>query len=221
VATRIKGPLFACLSCVGALILLMLVAYKLGFVERLDASLLVRVSSSPRTEANTLAFGLAHLGDPLPMAVMLLAISGLAYRVGRRHEALAAVAVVAGANVTTQVLKVVLAHPRYQAYLGSPQPTSTAFPSGHATAAASIAVALLIVAPGRLRLLAGAVGAVLLAVVGTSVVVIEWHYPSDVLGGMFVAAGWGFAALAALRLAAPRDPSPELQPSSRFAISVK
>jgi len=59
------------------------------------------------------------------------------------------------------------------------------------------------------------------ALVGASVVVIEWHFPSDVLGGILVAAGWGFAAVAALRLARPPGPAAPAQSSRRFAIAVK
>ena len=163
----------------------------------------------------------AHLADPLPMIVMLIAICGLAVHWDRRREALAAVAVVAGANVTTQVLKALLDHHRYQSFLGPDQPWSGAFPSGHATAAASIGVALFLVAPPRLRPLAAVIGASFTALVSVSVVLLEWHYPSDVLGGLLIVAGWGFAAVAALRLRQPAEHAPPAQASSRFAISTK
>jgi membrane-associated phospholipid phosphatase len=221
VAKNVKAPLLACLGCAGALIALVVAAYKLGFVEHVDATLLAKISSPVGTGSHSLADGLGHLADPLPLAAMLAAIVVLALGAGRRREAVAAVAVVIGANVVTQVLKVVLAHPRYQPFLGSHQLWSTAFPSGHATAAASIALALILAAPGRLRHLAAAAGAAFVGLVSISVVVIEWHYPSDVVGGILVAAGWGFAAVAALRLLAPRELAPEAQASSRFAISVK
>ena len=57
--------------------------------------------------------------------------------------------------------------------------------------------------------------------VGLSVVVIAWHYPSDVIGGMLVAAGWGFAVLAARRAVWPREPRGRAQCSRPAAISVK
>ena len=45
--------------------------------------------------------------------------------------------------------------------------------------------------------------------VGCSRVVLHYHYPSDVLGGWLVAAGWGFAVVATLRYpaAAPTSAS--------------
>jgi membrane-associated phospholipid phosphatase len=115
----------------------------------------------------------------------------------------------------------VLAHPRFQPYADYHQPLSDAFPSGHATAAASIAVALMLVAPPRLRAPAVLVGCGFASAVGVSVVVLQWHFASDVIGGFLVAAGWGFAAVAALRLARPRDRAPSPGAAGRFAIDAK
>lgn len=225
---RIAKPIFGCLACVFGLFLVTLFAFKVGAGEHLDARLLAHLTAEPGSGAHKAATLFAHLADPLPLLVMLIVVCALALHWGRRPQALAAVAIVAGANLTTQVLKALFSHERFYAFLGEGQPWTNSFPSGHTTAAASIAVALLIVAPPRLRALAAVLGAALTLAVGTAVVMLEWHYPSDVLGGLFVAAGWGFAALAALRLAVPAErsagpgpKSPEAQAASRFAISVK
>ena len=73
-----------------------------------------------------------------------------------------------------------------------------------------------------MRPLAFVVGAGFVAAVGCSVLILSWHYPSDVLGGILVASAWGFAALACLnwaeQLGELRRPA---QVSSRAAISVK
>lgn len=180
-------------------------AYAVGPSERLDARLLARLAAHEDTALGWLAEGLAHLGDPLPLLLLLVAACAVALLRGRPREAAAAAAVVAGANVTTQVLKVLLAHPRYQPSLGGLQIDASAFPSGHATAAASIVVAWLFVAPRRWRGFVAVLGAGFFFAVGCSVVVLDWHYPSDVAGGLLVAAGWGFAALAALRALPPDD----------------
>jgi membrane-associated phospholipid phosphatase len=221
VAKNVKYPLAACLACAGALVVLVTLAYKFGPVERLDASILTRAGLAPFTPRWETANGFARLADPLPLLVMLLAICGLALAAGRRREALAAVAVVAGANLTTQILKGVLAHPRFEYFIGFHAPWPNAFPSGHATAAASISVALLLAAPARLRLLAIALGLGFTAAVSVAVIALQWHYPSDVLGGILIASGWGFAALAALGFSRRRERAPEVQTSSRFAISMK
>lgn len=220
-AKSIKAPVAAWFACACGLVLLAIAIYKVGVIERLDADLLGRLVIDRGTGTFRVANLFAHMADPLPLVVMLVAVCGLAFSLGRKREAVAAVVVVAGANLTTQVLKVLLAHPRYQPFLGESQPLSTAFPSGHATAAASIAVALLLVAPVRLREIAGLLGMALVAVVSGSVVVLEWHYPSDVVGGILIAAGWGFAALAGLRAVGQLRRPPDTQESRRLAISVK
>ena len=50
------------------------------------------------------------------------------------RAALASLFVVAGANLTTQLFKALLAHPRFQALLGAEQISANSFPSGHTTA---------------------------------------------------------------------------------------
>ena len=199
-AERVKTPLVACFACVLALGLLAIAAYSFGPLERFDARTLVDLSLQLETRPYRAAEGIAGLADPLPLLAMLVAVCTFALALGRRREALAAAVVVAGANVTTQVLKGLLAHPRFQPYAEFHQPWPNAFPSGHMTAAASIAVALMLVAPRGVWPLAAATGVVFAGLVGVSVIALEWHYPSDVLGGILVAAGWGFAALAACRI---------------------
>ena len=103
-----------------------------------------------------------------------------------------------GANLTTQILKALLAHPRYQPILGYRQIGSTSFPSGHAAASLSIALALVLVAPRAWRVPAALVGAAFALCIGLSVLVVNHHYPSDVLGGWLVTGAWFFAVLAGL-----------------------
>lgn len=200
---RVKGPLAACVACAGALGALVILAYAFGPAEALDSRLLVHLAAEEASGAWRLAGEVARLADPLPLLLMLGAVVLVALAAGRRREALAAVAVVAGANVTTQLLKGLLEHPRTQAWGEAAYVWSDAFPSGHATAAASIAAALVIVATPRWRPLAALAGAGFALAVGAAVVVLQWHFASDVLGAYLVVAGWGFAALAALRLTDP------------------
>jgi membrane-associated phospholipid phosphatase len=221
VAKSVKAPLAAWLACAGALILLALVAYGIDAAQRLDANLLARFAVHRGSDLGTPARGIVRLGDPLPLLLMLALASGIALWRRRPFDALAAVVVVAGASLTTQLLKVLLAHPRVQPVLGEHQLSAVAFPSGHATAAASIAIAFAFVAPPSLRPAVLAAGAVLVAAVGCSVLVLRWHFPSDVLGGILVACGWGFAVVAARRTIEGGGPSRRAQVSSRAAISTK
>lgn len=155
---------------------------------------------------DTLADAIASLGDPLPMLVMLAVACLIGLLRGRPRSAVAALLVVVGANVTTQLLKVLLAHPRVKLAIGGDPFEPNTFPSGHTTAAASIAVAYAFVVPPVLRDLVLTLGAAFALALGCSVVVIGWHYPSDVLGAYLVVACWGFAVLAAMRAIAPCRP---------------
>jgi membrane-associated phospholipid phosphatase len=220
---RVRAPLLAAIACALAVAPLAVAAYSFGPVERLDLRVFFHLR---RVEGvfNVLAAIFVNLGDLAALLVLLAAVCAIGLRLGRRREVIAAVVVVAGANLTTQVLKVALEHVRHRALehsLNLPWPTS--FPSGHTTAAASIAAALLLVVPAAHRLRAAAAGAALTAAVGFSVVILGWHYPSDVLGGLLVVGAWGFAALAYLRLRSGRERSVETheRPRSRhLAVST-
>ena len=93
----------------------------------------------------------AHSPTRCRWLVVLAALFAWGWSLGRRREALAAVALVAGANLAGLILKVALAHPRYHPHSGRRPVGAEAFPSGHATSAMSIALAAVLVAPARLR----------------------------------------------------------------------
>jgi membrane-associated phospholipid phosphatase len=220
VVRSVKAPLAAWIACAVALILLTLVAYGIDAAQRADATLLVRFMADG-ARLDPVASVVAHLADPLPLLLMLGGACAVALRRGRPLDAIAAVAVVAGANLTTQILKVALAHPRFQPVLGHDQLGPVAFPSGHATAAASIAIAFALVVPANRRAVVALAGTVFVAAVGCSILILSWHFPSDVLGGVLVACGWGFAVLAARRGAEGSHFRRRPQVASRPAISVK
>ncbi len=194
-----RTPLLAAAACSAAFVTLLAFAYVLGPAERIDAIALHGLATLRGPWADPLAHLFTHLADPLPLLVMLAAVLASGFALGRRRQALAAVALVGGANVTAQVLKVVLAHPRVQPALGIDQLGPEAFPSGHATASMSIALAAVLVAPARWRATVAAAAAVYVVAVCTSVLVLAWHFPSDVLGGLLVAAAFFFCAVAAVR----------------------
>jgi membrane-associated phospholipid phosphatase len=228
VAKSVKAPIAAWLACVGALVALALLVNGVDAAQRLDAHVLARVVVPERSPTAILANAIVHLGDPLPLLLMAALACTVALWRRAPLDAIAAVTVVAGANLTTQVLKVALAHPRFQPILGENQIGAVAFPSGHATAISSIAIAFTFVAPPSRRAAVAVAGACLVAVVCAAVLTLEWHFPSDVVGGILVSLGWGFAVLAALRLAEGDGSSredggspPPAQPASRAAISAK
>lgn len=95
---------------------------------------------------------------------------------------------VAGANLTTQLLKHDLLE---RADLGVlTQRPGNSFPSGHTTVAASVAVALLLVVPRRARPYVALVGGLWTAATGASTLVGQWHRPSDVIAALLVVGAW-------------------------------
>jgi membrane-associated phospholipid phosphatase len=205
---NVKAPVLAAFACAAAIAPLAVAAHSFGPLRALDLRILLRLERESGPSYH-LAAVFVNLGDLVALLILLAAICAFGLSLGRRREVVAAAVMVAGANLTTQVLKTTLEHARHKAWEhGVELPWANSFPSGHTTAAASIAVALLLVVPVIHRPTAAAAGLLLTAAVGLSVVILGWHYPSDVLGGLLVVGAWGFAALAYLRLRVGRDRAP-------------
>jgi membrane-associated phospholipid phosphatase len=183
----------------GLLILTWLLAYHVGIFERADQSIYSGFGGLRRPHVDPIARFIAGLCDPIQY-LCFSAIPPLIAGVRRRRNlALASVAIMVGANVTTELLKLVLAHPRAASLLGGARPVgSTSWPSGHATAAMALALSLILVVPARLRPLAAGLGALFATAVSYSFLTLGWHYPSDVFGGFLVAGIWASLALVAL-----------------------
>jgi PAP2 superfamily len=113
-----------------------------------------------------------------------------------------------GANLTTHLLKPLLAQPRPTWLLHGISPLKAAsWPSGHATAAMSFALCAVLAAPARWRPVVAALGAAFAVAVCYSFLALAWHYPSDVLGGFLVATIWTLLAVAALLAMPQRQPA--------------
>jgi membrane-associated phospholipid phosphatase len=127
--------------------------------------------------------------------VALVLLAAILIAVMRRRWQLAAqVAILmAGANLTTQVLKsVVFVRP----HLGQAPDFGNTLPSGHVTAAGSASAALVFVVPPRARPWAALAGAAYTAATGVSTLVGRWHRPSDVIAAVFVVLAWSGLACA-------------------------
>lgn len=130
----------------------------------------------------------------------------LALARGRWWLAAQVAILVAGSNLTTQVLKhLVLDRP---ALLDVARADINTLPSGHTTVAASVAAGLLIAVPRRWRPVVAVAGAAYTAATGVSTLIGQWHRPSDVVAAVLVVLAWG-AGVCALSspssLDGPRD----------------
>ena len=214
-----RWPLFAAMGCALAFAAVLESAYWIAPAARFDVIALKGFVTLDGTLSDPVAQVAAHSADLIPLAVMLAVVFAWGWSMGRRWEAFAALALVAGANVATQMLKILLAHPRVQASLGPNQPGAEALPSGHATAAMSLALAAVVVAPARVRASVALVGATYVIAVSISILVLGWHFPSDVLGGLLVASGSFFCIVAAIRTAPSRRAWVAAQRGAGIAIS--
>ena len=110
----------------------------------------------------------------------------------RRRPTLAgrALGAVVGANVTTQILKdYVLTRPS----LGVTTGVVNSLPSGHATVAVTLSLALIVVAPQWFRGPSAWIGWVWTSLMSVSVMMEGWHRPSDAITAALIAGAWALA----------------------------
>ena len=189
------------------------VAVGTSWGRSLDAGAIPRDTTGPNWERAHVA--LRHAIDTIHVATVALAVcAAVLVALRRRRPDLAAVALVtiAGANLTTHLLKPLLA--RVDLFGGEGARSITAaFPSGHATAAMSLALVAVIVAPRRWRGWVSLAAAGYAGTVGVGLIVRVFHFPSDVVGGFLIAAAWGTGAAAVAlsrREGAATAPAPRL-----------
>lgn len=176
-------PLAAAAGSVGVLVAVAVVALRTGAGQRLDEWAMRTVVAGRDTEMTVLSLlGRVSIGAVLAVAVTCVVLA-LAH--GRMRLAAAALAVIAGANVTTQLLKEVVLE---RSVLDVIAPNS--LPSGHTTVVASAVGALLLVSPRALRLLVVVAGSFAVMLTGASTVVAGWHRPADVVAALAVCLAW-------------------------------
>lgn len=168
------------------------IAFGTPLVGRVDQAVLLRgtrvVSADPaRGEA---VAKVTPLGDPPAFAVMALVTVGGAWAARGRVSAGRCVAVLAGANLTTQVLQPLFSGPR-DLPMGSH--LSFVYPSGHTTGVASIGVCLPGLFAGRARAPAAAAAAGLVLSMSSALVCGGTHLVSDVVAALLIVAAWAFA----------------------------
>ncbi len=183
------------LLCAVALVALYVLAVQTAWGQRLDgAALSGRIFGRPRVREVT--YGVLRTISMSSLAFLGGAVVVIALSRGRTRRALAAVVLIAGANLTTQVLKLhVLPRPDL---VRGPLESKPTFPSGHATVAMSLAVALVVVVGRRHRIAAAVAGTGYAAVIGGATLTAGWHRPSDVIGAFLVVVAWASLATAVL-----------------------
>lgn len=205
-ARRPRELLFAALLCALAFLALLAVAYGSASARSLDARALHDFIDlgTPKVEGRIPWVG--AFDTPFRVGCMVAVLAGVALVRGRPRLAGAVILLVGLASVSSQVLKALLAYPRFGGLVNGAHIAPEAFPSGHATAAMSIALAAILVVPPRARPLTAVLGITLAVAVGLTLVNLGSHFPSDVIGGFLLATFWTFVVAAALAAASSRWP---------------
>jgi membrane-associated phospholipid phosphatase len=132
----------------------------------------------------------------LAAAVVLVAVVWIR---GRPRTAAAIAGLLAGSQITTQVLQQLTAAHRAPVWL-----PDDIWPSGHTTSAMAIALCLVLAVPPAVRPLVGAVAGLWVVSVVFSILHLAQHHPSDVLAALTVTGAWAALALAWLARAEQR-----------------
>jgi membrane-associated phospholipid phosphatase len=206
-----------CLCCVAGFALVLVLAYWVGPAERLDRNVLDALSTRTDTIVNELAYVGFQVVNFRPAWVLVGAIAvSIALAQWRLWDAVLAATLVAGTGALVLALKALLANPRYQPVpIGSDAyPWEDAFPSGHSAGSLAFSLAFLTVVPLSWQRPTAAAGIAFTIYISLGVLVLNYHYPSDVLAGWLLAAGWWFAlfALPWFRRNAPSAPRARTSP---------
>lgn len=194
VVARLAGATVACLACGLTCWALARGAVHTGRGQRLDQLVLTAAQNDQGPMTRIVAPVLNTV--TLPVIVVALLVAAV-LAVLQRHTSMAVhlVVLVAGAALSTQAVKLlVMDRPVLASGLDV---TPNSFPSGHATLAAAIAVALTLASPRRFRGPVAVLGAAWTAIAGIGTIAGGWHRPSDVLGALLIVGAWAFLVLAA------------------------
>ena len=204
-ATGRRAALVAlAVTCAVLLVILYLVAVRTGFGQRIDNAAL-----EGRTMDRLVQDAVDRTLDSVSVTSLVLATVALIVLALLRRRPRLAIGIgvlVVGANLTTQVLKDGLDRPNpLELGAGRIGLTLPTFPSGHSTVAMSLALALVLAVPARLRVPVGIVGLAYAVLVGAATLTGAWHRPSDVLGAYLVTLVWaaGVSAWLVAPAAAP------------------
>jgi membrane-associated phospholipid phosphatase len=138
------------------------------------------------------------------IAVATAVLAFIALIRGRKGLALMVLLLIAGSNLTTQVLKYVIPRPNLGIDIERAA-AGNSLPSGHTTVAAAVAVALVLVLPPRTRALGSFLAAGYAALAGVATLSAGWHRPSDAMAALLVVGGWTAAVSFLLVLSQRRE----------------
>jgi membrane-associated phospholipid phosphatase len=158
---------------------------------------------------------IAHLADPAPYAIFAGILALVALARGRWRVALGLPVVFFATGFTAESLKHLLASQRFDEWMGHAQIDAASWPSGHSTAAMTMALCAVIAVPPRLRPTAAALGGGFAVAVAYAILTLGWHFPSDVFGGYLVAGTYVMLFVALIAWTEQRWPSKHKEGATR------
>ena len=170
-----------------------------------DAVALYEFTTLDTTRVEPVAKFLLHLLDPSLFILWGIALIAVAMAGDRPRTAVAVAAVLTLAPLSAEQLKPLVAHSHDS--VGYVSINAASWPSGHATAAMALALCAVLVTPRRWRLAVAIVAGAYVLAVSVALLVLAWHMPSDVLGGILLASLWMALAVAGLRASERAFPS--------------
>jgi membrane-associated phospholipid phosphatase len=224
------APLAVAGLCMLAMALVWVIAELVPAAHLRDAVALHDFTLLSRPRVDSAAGWLLRLLEPGFFVLWGVGLVLVALARGRPRTAVAVTAVLALAPLTTERLKPLAAHSHD--VVGGVSVGAASWPSGHSTAALSLVLCAVLVAPVGLRPLVALLGGLFSAAVGCALLILAWHMPSDVLAGYLVATLWTALAVAGLRAAerrwpthpapcAPGSHSGSARPSSRSTLAAR
>jgi membrane-associated phospholipid phosphatase len=183
---------------VAALALTWYAAHEIAWLRRVDVNILLGFLQLNRPRVDRIAQVFVWLCDPSHYVVLAAMPVLIALVRGRRRLAVTALAALVGANGTAEILKPLAAGARDQVIIPGVGLTNATWPSGHTTAAVSLALTLIMCVPARLRPAVSGLMALFVIGVVYSLLTLGAHYPSDIVGGFEVAGTWTLFALGVL-----------------------
>lgn len=160
-----------------------------GFIG--DKRILEFLHAHATPALDKLALAFTAVGDPLPMGVLTVLLTGGLAAWGTRAQAWFFGLSVGGAMLLNLLVKVAFARPRPALWMSLKPAGYFSFPSGHAMGSAAMATALgFLLWRHRGHWLAWVLGLLFALAVGWSRMYLGVHYPSDVLAGWTGSVGW-------------------------------
>lgn len=179
-----------------------LIAYQVrqGVTLPLDRAVLWWIHDNMSPKFGWLVIGVTNIGGPVGTILIAGGLTILLWIKRRKHAALVVAAGVGGAGIMNLVLKYIFERTRPDLWTHLVAESSFSFPSGHAMASSALAFSLTVVFwRTRWRWWAIVGGSLYMLVIGFTRLYLGVHYPTDILGGWLVSAGW-IAIVAALVL---------------------